>query len=240
MTAGDETEIQRTRLILGLLKQHLNEESRVAFLSLDTLRKVKDAPLGSTTAIEKTLEWIVDASNGEITFDVVETPTMWQREVDTAHPDPEPPVFGPLVKSGFRVWVSNPKKIDEYFNAILKEKNLSVKKPRSKKKPFFSEIVIGKLHACADGLIRFGGNVVDMRPQLATLCWLFMEHEGALVTIDDIKERIIEASKRAGTSNTTIAKYVSELHRPLQDVYGGEVIFNEKDIGWRFEPERTA
>lgn len=99
-----------------------------------------------------------------------------------------------------------------------------------------AEITIGKLIAYSDGTIRYDGKILDLRPQVKDLCRLFMERHNQLVNADDIKEKIIKASKRKATSFDTISKYVSELHTELQIHFGKAVITNQPKDGWIFNP----
>lgn len=99
-----------------------------------------------------------------------------------------------------------------------------------------AEITIGKLIAYSDGTIRYDGKLLDLRPQVKDLCRLFMERHNQLVNADDIKEKIIKASKRKATSFDTISKYVSELHTEMQIHFGKAVITNQPKDGWIFNP----
>lgn len=101
------------------------------------------------------------------------------------------------------------------------------------------EIIIEKLISYNDGIIAYDGKPLEIRSQTKVLCRLFMENVGRLILVDDIKDVLIDADKRRSTSNETIAKYVSELHIILKDVYGKKVIFNQKKEGWIFDPENT-
>lgn len=73
-----------------------------------------------------------------------------------------------------------------------------------------------------------------MRGQLKELCRYFMGRQGRLVTIDEIKEEIIYADKRKTTSNTTIAKYVSELRSSLKPYFKKDLFPNQEGEGWFF------
>lgn len=97
-------------------------------------------------------------------------------------------------------------------------------------------ITIGKLIGYHDGSIRYDGKVLNLRPQIKDLCWLFMQRKNTLVNATDIKEEIVKASKRKATSEDTISKYVSELHNELQIHFGRRVITNEPKGGWIFNP----
>lgn len=98
------------------------------------------------------------------------------------------------------------------------------------------EISAGDLESFNDGSIRYKGKSIGMRNQLKDLCRLFMGKPNRLVTIDDIKEELIHSDKRKMTSNTTISKYVSELHNSLKVHFRKDVIFNQKEEGWFFRP----
>jgi hypothetical protein len=99
-----------------------------------------------------------------------------------------------------------------------------------------AEVSVGKLIAYSDGTIRYQGKHLDLRPQIKDLCRLFMERQNQLINADDIREKIIKASKRKATSFDTISKYISELHKELQNHFGKEVITNQPKDGWIFNP----
>ncbi len=113
--------------------------------------------------------------------------------------------------------------------------HLSKPNPLEPKKP---EIELGKLVAYTDGTIYYDGENLDLRAQLKDLCRLFMQNVGRLVLVDDIKDVLINADKREDTANTTLSKYVSELHTILTKKYKKVVIFNQKKEGWVFSPDR--
>ena len=98
-----------------------------------------------------------------------------------------------------------------------------------------SQITAGDLVAYSDGTIRYKDIILDLRNQLKDLCRLFMRNPKRLLTIDDIREEIINADKREATPNSTIAKYVSELRNSLQIHFKKDVIFNQKEEGWYFK-----
>lgn len=98
------------------------------------------------------------------------------------------------------------------------------------------EISVGNLEAFNDGSIRYKGTTIEMRNQLKDLCRLFMGREGKLVTIDDIREELIQADKRKSTPNSTLAKYVSELRAILMGYFKRDVFVNQKEEGWFFKP----
>jgi hypothetical protein len=136
---------------------------------------------------------------------------------------------------GFTLHMENPNKIDIYFDSVL-EKLHSNSKDNKVKKTYKNEITVGKLKSGTDGLIRFGENVVELRPQLNTLCRMFMQNVGSLLDIDTIKEELISSDKQPFTSNSTLAKYVSELQKKLKSLYGSKVIFSVSKSGWMFDP----
>jgi len=98
------------------------------------------------------------------------------------------------------------------------------------------ELSAGKLGSYADGTIRYGKEILQMRNQLKDLCRLFMSHPSELILIDRIKEELISIDKRKTTQWSTISKYVSELHTSLKIHFKKDVIFNQKEEGWYFKP----
>lgn len=114
---------------------------------------------------------------------------------------------------------------------------MPVAEPLTRKEPDTkAEITIGKLVGYYDGSIRYDGKVLDLRPQIKDLCWLFMRRHNQLVNATDIKEQIVKASRRKNTSDDTISKYVSELQKKLKIHFGKSVITNEPKGGWIFNP----
>jgi len=103
-------------------------------------------------------------------------------------------------------------------------------------KPMAGELKVDfqfdKLVFYNDGTLWFENEPLDMGYQLKALCRMFMESPKQLIPIEDIKENIIPSSRRKNIKNTSIAKYVSELHRILQIHFKRSVIFNEKRVGW--------
>jgi len=130
----------------------------------------------------------------------------------------------------------------KFLNIATQEISSIKSKGYSKEKnPIFTENLkpetsIGELIAYSDGTIRYDSEILWMRNQMKDLCRLFMEHPRRTLTIDDIKEIIIRSDKRAATSKETISKYVSELRKILNPLLGKEVLINQKEEGWRFEP----
>lgn len=98
------------------------------------------------------------------------------------------------------------------------------------------EVQIGDLISYNDGTIRFKDKNIDIRPRLKDLCRIFMRNPDKLITLDTIREELIDQKKREGTPNATLAKYVSDLHLTLQKHYKKEVIFNQRKEGWMFNP----
>jgi len=94
----------------------------------------------------------------------------------------------------------------------------------------------GNLRAYTDGTIRYIGKNIEMRGQLKELCRLFLENPNRLVTLDDISEKILRADRRTTIPFKTISKYVSELHNIIRPYYGKEVLHNQRDEGWYFNP----
>lgn len=128
-----------------------------------------------------------------------------------------------------------------------KEKEKIIMSVPAKNKPFTSsgklyipdaksEAEVEGLAAYNDGSIRYKGDPIEMRTQLNAMCRLFIMNEHHFVTIDDIKDEIIDANKREHTSFSTIAKYVSELRKILETYFGKDVLLNEKKRGWWFKP----
>ncbi len=245
MAAAESIETQRIKWIHDLLTKRLKNDGDGKVIL--TFKEIEEAPLlKSRLAFEHTLDFIHEQSGKKISYKEVKGSPQSVPRYDpslygtTRASEPvQPATILPPEPIGYEVFISDTAKLTEYFAEILKQKN-SKKTSRPERKHFYSEVTVGELRACSDGLIRFKNAVIEMRPQLNTLCWLFMDEVDARVTSDAIKERIIVAKKRALTTNETIAKYVSELHKHLERVYGREVIFNDRDIGWRFEPERTT
>lgn len=95
---------------------------------------------------------------------------------------------------------------------------------------------VNGLAVYSDGSIRYKGEPVEMRSQLKELCRLFIANPNRLVTLDDIREKLIAASKREHTPFSTVAKYVSELRRILEVHFHKDVLLNQKEEGWYFKP----
>lgn len=93
------------------------------------------------------------------------------------------------------------------------------------------EGVAGQLAYYNDGTVRYKSDVLPMRAQLRDICILFIKNPRQLITSDDIYDTLEKP-----LSKTTIAKYVSELHKLLREKYGHEVITNDKNNGWMFNP----
>ncbi len=132
--------------------------------------------------------------------------------------------------------------IYDKFAKVYRERTGNIKKvkpPRQDNllftKELISQITAGDLVAYSDGTIRYKDIILDLRNQLKDLCRLFMRNPKRLLTIDDIREEIINADKREATPNSTIAKYVSELRNSLQIHFKKDVIFNQKEEGWYFK-----
>lgn len=99
-----------------------------------------------------------------------------------------------------------------------------------------TEITVGKLSSYNDGSIRYGGKILTLRNQLKDLCRLFMSSPKKLMTVDEIKDEIIDGARRSTTKYSTVAKYVSELRKSLKIHFGKDVIINQKEEGWYFSP----
>ncbi|MEI7890820.1 MAG: hypothetical protein WCI36_02525 [bacterium] len=95
---------------------------------------------------------------------------------------------------------------------------------------------IGALAYFSDGTIRFDQEVIKMRSQIKELCRLFIDNHDRLVTIDDIKEKIITAKKRKGMKTSSIAKYMYELDTILTKYYKKTAFTNQPTEGWTFKP----
>ncbi len=128
-----------------------------------------------------------------------------------------------ILQPGFSRYIERMRQIEETLNLAIKQKS----------EP---EIQIGKLIIHYDNSLYFGGKTIKMRNQMVNLCRLFMEKPMRLITREDVKERIVDSEKWPTTSNETIAKYVSELHKILKIHFQKQVIFNVEGEGWRFEP----
>lgn len=140
--------------------------------------------------------------------------------------------------------------MDEAMTEYKKQLRVNEKAVTSnltKNKPFTSsgklyvpdallEAEVEGLAAYNDGSIRYKGNPIEMRTQLNAMCRLFIMNKHHFVTVDDIKDEIIDANKREHTSFSTIAKYVSELRKVLEVYFGKDVFPNEKKRGWWFKP----
>lgn len=100
------------------------------------------------------------------------------------------------------------------------------------------EVVIGPLVYRADGVFIFKDKPLKMRPQMRTLCVLFMHHHRRLIDYTKIKEEIISPQKQRHTTSATITKYVNELHNLLRVHFKKEVIFNHEREGYFFDTER--
>lgn len=143
-----------------------------------------------------------------------------------------------IKESTFKIYFSEDfvVKAQQYIQKL--SGNNPVKKNLTQTDPVTVEIEIGDLVSYSDGTISYGGSLLDLRGQIKVLCRIFMENKGVLVQPDYIKRELINSDKRNNTSDATLAKYVSELHRSLKGCFGKPVIFNEKKEGWRFDPER--
>lgn len=100
------------------------------------------------------------------------------------------------------------------------------------------EIEAGDLVAYSNGSIRYKDKMVELRPQMKDLCRLFMRNQGTVLTHDDIRNTIVDSTKRGATPYTTIAKYVSELHGVLKIHFGRDVITNQNKDGWVFSTKK--
>lgn len=100
------------------------------------------------------------------------------------------------------------------------------------------EVSVENLSAYSDGSIRYKDNNIGMRNQLKDLCRIFLKNPKRLITPEDIKDNIISSQRRETTSNSTISKYVSELHTALKSQFKRRVIFSQHEEGWHFDPTR--
>ena len=106
--------------------------------------------------------------------------------------------------------------------------------------PLFEDLVVGPLVYRKDGAILYKQTPIKMRSQMKTLCIIFMNNHKNLVDYSTIKDELVPAKKRSTTSFKTITKYVSELHKLLQNHFKREVIFNQEKDGYIFDIERDS
>lgn len=118
------------------------------------------------------------------------------------------------------------------------DKRLPAKSTRLFANELKPESQIGPLASYSDGTIRYNETILEMRNQLKDLCRIFLAHGKRLVTSDDIRDKIIHADKRKTTPNSTIAKYISELHGILKTHFKKEVIFSQTGEGWHFDHKK--
>jgi len=90
----------------------------------------------------------------------------------------------------------------------------------------------GELASYNDGTIRYKKEILNLPPRLKELCRLFLEKPERLIAFDDIKDRIIKASRRPNIGWDTISKYVSRLNISLEIHFGKKVIINQREEGW--------
>ncbi|MFZ5982480.1 MAG: hypothetical protein ACOYS2_02845 [Patescibacteria group bacterium] len=128
-----------------------------------------------------------------------------------------------ILRDGFKKYLEWLKGIENSFDTRTKK---TAKK----------EIQIKALSFNEDGSITYDGKALRMRGQLKELCRLFMKNAYVQITIDDIRDEIITADKRGTIANSTISKYVSELHEILKKSFGKRVIFSQSKEGWTFRP----
>ena len=228
-----DSDIQKIEAIKIILETRLNDTVESVYYSFLDLARLSPL-LKNQMGVERAFLIIQENSDRNITFRIRKGRHPLPNLAGQAGVYPE---LSDPVPVGIEVYVSQWANLDEYFDLILKRLSPAMKE--SAVKAFRESITIKKLSADDDGLIRFDGRVVEMRGQLMTLCWQFMQRHKALITIDAIKEELIPAAKRNATPNSTIAKYVSELHAILKPLYGNEVIFNTKKDGWIFDPSRV-
>jgi hypothetical protein len=143
-----------------------------------------------------------------------------------------------IKESTFKIYFPNEFKIKAGQYLVKLTGDDQFKKDLTATDPVAPEMKIGKLISYTDGTIAYGDSLLDLRGQIKVLCRIFMENKGVLIQPDYIKMELINSDKRDSTSDTTLAKYVSELHTVLKEHYGKPVIFNEKKEGWRFDPDR--
>lgn len=99
------------------------------------------------------------------------------------------------------------------------------------------EIIVNGLESYTDGSIRYKSKHIPLPVQIRELCRLFMENRNDLINYDQIKERIINASKREKTSNSTISKYVSKLRKILFRYLNKDVFKPVAGSGYIFNPD---
>ena len=101
-------------------------------------------------------------------------------------------------------------------------------------------IIVGPLAYTEDGRITYRGENIKMRPQIKTLCILFMQHHKDLTDYSIIKDNLIVADKRHKVDWETIQKYVSELHKLLKKEFKKKVIFLVPKEGYIFDTTRSS
>lgn len=120
----------------------------------------------------------------------------------------------------------------------LEEKIESVKNIPRKSDFLPKEIVIGSLVYGLDGTIKFKSKILEMRPQIKTLCILLMKNHGNSVDYSRIKDELISTKKRSSTGFKTITKYAGELHKILEIHFKKKVIFNFEKEGYILDVNR--
>lgn len=143
--------------------------------------------------------------------------------------------------SSFKIRIKNPTELENLYRKL--KKSVSTNQGKTENNEVFKvderkpEIEVGKLVSFNDGSIYYDNLKLEMRSQIKDLCRFFMENKGRMLTIDDIRDRIIRTSKRENTPFSTISKYVSELRKYLKEKYKRDVIYNQKNEGWTFDPD---
>lgn len=101
------------------------------------------------------------------------------------------------------------------------------------------EVTAGPL-SYKSGRVYFDGELVEMRPQLNMLCYLFMCNHKKIVEYCSIEEQIVASSKRTVRKKKNIHKYVSELHSLLRKRFRRNVIFNHKKEGYILDTDKDS
>lgn len=83
-----------------------------------------------------------------------------------------------------------------------------------------------------DGMVRFNNKIIELEPMLKEMCILFIQNFNRLVTLDMIKDSIINADDRPDYNDENIGKYVSKLQKSLRFHIKKRVINSKYKQGW--------
>lgn len=131
------------------------------------------------------------------------------------------------------------KKIDE-AKPDWKDVEYLIKEAKNPNNNLYTEdITVGPLSYKKEGSLCFKDKIIDLRPQLKTLCLLFMHNHKKIVGYDVIRDQIVSSHKRKkGFKNIT--KYTDELHKILQKYFKRKVIFNHKTEAYFLDIDHTV